>query len=201
MPNGWCCLTGGTSLATPECSSLEASCSAHLKELQSRSGPPEIHVSAKELWKKVNTTLQRAVRAELLETGQYAVSRLLRPISESGRREGGRTYEFSCGPAQDELKVPDSRDCLVRDDGAVITFSVTIAEQPGRIGLELIAYRFDLTFPPDSDGPRFIRFDLDQRHEKDGLRAHIHPGLPEGRLPSPILDPVEALHFLLVHLR
>lgn len=188
-------------MATAEYGALEASCTAHLKEQQNRSGSPVIQSSAKELWKKVNATLQKAVQAELLKTAPYDVSRLLRPVSESGRRGGGGTYEFSCGPIQDELKLPNSRDCLVRDDGAVITFSVTIAEQPGRVGLELIAYRFDLTFPPGSDGPRFIRFDLDQRHEQDGLRSHVHPGLADGRLPSPILDPIEVIHFLLVHLR
>lgn len=119
------------------------------------------------------------------------------------RGTNGTYYAFSCGPTNDKCKHPKFRDCLVRDDGAILSFSVTLAERPDAAGLELLAYRYDLT-SPQSEGPSFIRFDPNppnQGHDQDGLRAHIHPRLAEGRLPSPILDPSEAVQFLLLHLR
>jgi hypothetical protein len=147
--------------------------------------------------------LQKALRAGLLKTAAHDIFRLLRPVSRSAWQGGGMAYEFSCGPIQDEFKNPNSRDCLVRDDGAILSFSVTVGERSGSNLPELLAYRYDLTFPPGVSLP-FVRFDLDppgEGHAKQGLRAHIHPGHAEGRLPSSILDPLEALHFLLVHLR
>jgi len=190
-------------LATAERSAFEAECTRSLKALQTRAVPLALPSSAEEIWQRVRVTLQKAVRAELLKTSAHEVFRLLRRVGCTQRGTNGTYYEFSCGPTNDERKRPDSRDCLVRDDGAVLSFSVTLGEHPSATGLELLAYRYDLTFPR-SEGPSFVRFDLDwpnQGHDKDGLRAHIHPGLKEGRLPSPILAPSEAIQFLLVHLR
>ena len=188
---------------TTEYDEFLADCVEHLKVLQNRSASPALPASAKELRERVRVTLQKALRAGLLKTAHHDIFRLLEPVSPSEWRKEGRAYEFSCGPINDELKDPNSRDCLVRDDEAVLSFSVIVGERSGQAMLELIAYRFDLTFPTGAGIP-FIRFDLDapdKGHAKDGLRAHIHPGLAEGRLPSAILDPVEAIHFLLVHLR
>jgi hypothetical protein len=70
--------------------------------------------------------LQKAWRAGLLKTAAHDTSKLLRPISRSPWQGGGMAYEFSCGPIQDELKNPNSRACLVRDDGAILSFSVTL---------------------------------------------------------------------------
>jgi hypothetical protein len=190
-------------LATSEFQEFEAACTERLLLLQSRSAAPALPASAQALWERVRKTLQKAAQAELLRTGQYGISRLLRPVFRSQWHGTGTAYEFSCGPTHDKLKDPKSPDCLVRDDDAVLSSSVTVGEKPGNRELELIAYRFDLAFPIGVGIP-YVRFDLDppnERHAKDGLRAHIHPGLAEGRLPSAILDPVEAIHFLLVHLR
>jgi hypothetical protein len=190
-------------LATTEYNEFITVCIKHLMDIQNRVVPPQLPVSPEELRERVRIALLKASRAELLRTGAYSIPHLLRPVSCS-RRTGERdTYEFSCGPIRDELKRPDSSKCLVRDDDAVLSFSITLGTRKEINSLELIAYRFDLTFPPEV-GIGFIRFDLDQPdkgHSRDGLRAHIHPGLSEGRVPSPILDPVEAIHLLLVHLR
>jgi hypothetical protein len=188
---------------TPERAKFEADCLEQLKALQSKSGAPELPAKVETLRERIRAVLQQAVRAELLRTAPYQVARLLSPVVSSTWRGGGRAFEFSCGPTQDELKLPASQDCLVRDDDAVVTFSVTVGEKPDGSALELIAYRFDITLPVGSGVP-FVRFDLDppgEGHSTDGLRAHIHPGLPEGRLPSPVLDPVGAVRFLLLHLR
>jgi hypothetical protein len=190
-------------LATAEYEEFEASCTESLLGLQNRSAVPNLPVNAKEIWKQLQLTLQRALRAGLLKTGHYEISRLLRPVTESAWHAGGRAYAISCGPTDDKLKVPNSRECLVRDDEAVLSFSVTVGQLPGNSILELVAYRFDLAFPGANRVP-FVRFDLDppnEGHTNEGLRAHIHPGMEEGRLPSPILNPVEALQFLLMHLR
>lgn len=196
-------------MSTTEYQAFEAACTEGLRELQHRSSSPVLRMSAKDLHTTVRTTLLKATQAELLKTASYDVFRLLQPVSPSRRFDEstwigkGETFEFSCGPTQDERKEPNSRDCLVRDDDAVLSFSVTVRELKGQASLELIAYRFDLTFSTGV-GPRYVRFDLDspnKGHNNEGLRAHIHPGLAEGRLPSPVLAPVELLRFLLVHLR
>lgn len=189
-------------MATPEYVDFRASCTDRLLALQGRSCFPALAVSAEVLRERVRVVLHKALRAGLLKTAPYEVSRLLRPISVSAWQQSGKAYGFSCGPTSDREKDPKSKDCLVRDDDAVLSFSVTVGQKPGQ-PLALLAYRFDLTFP-DSERVGFVRFDLDrpeEGHSNQGLRAHIHPGLADGRLPSPVLDPVEALHFLLVHLR
>jgi hypothetical protein len=189
-------------LATNESIEFANDCTKKLRLVQLRSAPPRLPVTAKEVHERVRATLQRAIRAELLKTASYDVPRLLWPITRSTWLDGF-AYQFSCGPTRDELKDPTSRDCLVRIDNSVISFSVTVGQRTAHSILELIAYRFDITLP-HGPGPRFVRFDLDrpnEGHDAGGLRAHIHPGLHDGRLPSPILDPVEVLHFLIAHLQ
>lgn len=139
----------------------------------------------------------QACRAELLETGMFQVSHLLSKLAES-REDGRQTYAFSGGPIDFKRKDANPKNSLVRSDGAVLSFSVTLGPREGSSELELVAYRFDLTLPNDT----FLRFDMDPvglGHSGEGLRAHIHADDDDVRLPSAVLHPLEALTYLLLH--
>ena len=135
-------------MGTPEYDAFLATCTERLNEVQGRGIPPSLPVSADELRDRVRTVLQKASRAELLKTGAYNISRLLTPVCRSGRNGDCDTYVFSCGPTKDEDKDPASDQCLVRNDDAVISFSITLKTNRECSRLELVAYRYDITFLP-----------------------------------------------------
>lgn len=186
-------------MSTNERQWLENECNSRLSSLQKRIEPLTLNGQAKDLHERVRTILQRACRAEMLRTSHYAVAKLLRPIEESAR-SGQITYTFSCGPEKvSGMPTPDPKRYLVRDDNAVLSFTVTTSLSIKTNQLKLVAYRFDIRF--SNSQPEFVRFDLDERHAKEGLRAHLHPGHEDVRLPGVILCPDEALLCMLVHMR
>jgi hypothetical protein len=86
---------------------------------------------------------------------------------------------------------------LTRDDGARLTFSLTLVEAEGVAAL--VAYRVELAGIP-SGAPPFLRFDFDspgKPHEANGLRSHLHPGSDLVRVPAPVMTPLEILDLLL----
>lgn len=61
--------------------------------------------------------------------------------------------------------------------------------------LELIAYDFEIRFPPGTGAP-FLRFDLNlpaHRNEDRELRSHLHPGSNDILVPAPMMSPTELL--------
>ncbi len=182
-------------MATVERVQFDKDCRRFLKRLQERvdGGQPELPARPEDLFDEVRTAFFKASRSDLLQSGQYQISKLLHPCEKAARGEG---LAFSGGPPNRDRAHRDPDRCLVRDDYAVLSFSVTVGQNRSRTRLELIAYAFDLWLP-DGSSPGFVRFDLDDHHSEEGLRAHIHPGNDDCRLPSPVLHPVEAIHLLL----
>jgi hypothetical protein len=80
-----------------------------------------------------------------------------------------------------------------RDDGAWFDFSIIVRERRG--ALELLAYDFELRFPPGGGAP-FVRFDLNlpaHHNEERELRAHMHLGSDDLIAPAPMMAPGEVL--------
>ena len=87
---------------------------------------------------------------------------------------------------------------LVRDDDAWFDFSITVREQGGE--LALLAYNFEIRFPPAMGAP-FLRFDLnlpEHRNELRELRSHLHAGSDDVQIPAPMMAPGELIA-LFVH--
>ena len=80
-----------------------------------------------------------------------------------------------------------------RRDGAWFDFSIVVREHEDE--LELLAYDFELRFPPGMGVP-FLRYDLNlPRHdnaERD-LRCHLHSGSDDLLVPAPLMTPSELL--------
>jgi hypothetical protein len=90
---------------------------------------------------------------------------------------------------------------LVRDDDAWFDFTITVRERGP--ALELLAYDFEIRFPPQMGAP-FLRFDLnlpDHPNQTRDLRAHIHPGHDDLSAPAPLMHPLELITLLVDGLR
>lgn len=84
-----------------------------------------------------------------------------------------------------------------RGDGAWFDFSIVVRERGGQ--LELLAYDFELRFPPGTGVP-FLRLDLNlPGHDNDArdLRCHLHPGADDLQVPAPLMTPSELLGLFL----
>ena len=157
--------------------------------------------SASDLHTDLGHVLQQAQRAELLRTPPFSIFNLLKLAQSAASRtfaiEGGvRDLTRRREPA-------DPKEHLVRDDEAILHFSVEIREAEDGGALTLLAYRFELYYATEGSPP-FIRFDFNPPgHENDdhGLRAHLHPGDDDLQVPSPVLTPGEVLSFLLYRYR
>jgi hypothetical protein len=141
--------------------------------------------------------LLRAIREEALRNGMYAVRKLLRLTPDLKGRP--RCWELTGGPLDsDRIPEPHLDTQFVRADGGVVHFHMTLLEGNARM-VEVLAYGFEVYFP--SRMPiAFVRYDLNFRgHDNDeaGLRSHLHPGNDDLQLPSPVLEPLEALLLVL----
>lgn len=90
---------------------------------------------------------------------------------------------------------------LARNDGAWFDFSITVREHGKQ--LELVAYDFEIRFPPGMGAP-FLRFDLnlpDHHNETRELRSHLHPGSDDILAPAPLMSPLEILALFVDGLR
>jgi hypothetical protein len=84
-----------------------------------------------------------------------------------------------------------------RGDDAWFDFSITVRELSGQ--LELLAYNFEIRFPPGMGVP-FLRLDLNlPGHHNDtrDLRCHLHPGADDLQVPAPLMTPSELLTLFL----
>ncbi|WP_434299702.1 hypothetical protein [Corallococcus exiguus] len=162
--------------------------------------------TATELHDALRQILQKAVRTESLTTPPYKASGLL-VFSESKEksRRGGPVYAIAGGPKDFVRRTADvdPKERIVRDDGAVIHFTITVEEPPGAGVLFIHSYDFELYFP--QNGPvGFVRFDLNKLEHKNsdlGVRSHLHPSHENLLVPSPLLSPTELLCFLVYGLR
>lgn len=166
----------------------------------------KLPATANELHDALRQILQKAVRTEALKTPPYSASDLL-TCSESSEKSmrGGLVYAIAGGPKDFERLIADidPKERIVRDDDAVIHFTITVEEVPGESTLLLHAYDFELYFPL-SEPMGFVRFDLNKPgHMNDdlGLRSHCHPSHENLLVPSPLLSPPELLSFLIYGLR
>jgi hypothetical protein len=196
MPNGWRCCVEEICLSSDRRRETEDKLTQAMLAMQARlsSTLSVLPTKASDLLGDLARILRRAILDEVLQNGAYQVGKLLRlssPDHSGIRTLTGGPKQFKRPPAQKETH-------FVRDDGAVVHFSLTIREVPSQ-PIELVAYGFEVYFP-DQEPIRFLRFDLNQQgHENDdlGLRSHLHPGHDDLQLPCPWLSPVDALTFLL----
>lgn len=84
-----------------------------------------------------------------------------------------------------------------RSDDAWFDFSIVVRERSER--LDLLAYDFELRFPPGLGVP-FLRFDLNlpqHANEDRDIRCHLHPGSDDILVPAPLMTPSELLTLFL----
>jgi hypothetical protein len=89
----------------------------------------------------------------------------------------------------------------VRDDDAWFDFTITVRKRGQE--LELLAYDFEIRFPPGRGAP-FLRFDLNlpgHRNADRELRMHMHPGSDDILVPAPLMSPKEVLAIFIDELR
>lgn len=180
-------------------------------ELQTRleNSAKPLPTSASKLYEELRTILHKGIHSDVLQTPAHCIKRLLKLDSSQESRkvhELGGTHGIIGGPPKKDNKRLEEginpQERLVRDDGAVIHFTLTVREHPK--GLQLLAYDFELYFP--SKRPIwFVRFDLNPiNHKNDterAMRSHLHPSHDDLQVPSAILSPSEVLSLLLYGLR
>ena len=84
-----------------------------------------------------------------------------------------------------------------RSDDAWFDFSIVVRERSER--LDLLAYDFELRFPPGLGVP-FLRFDLNlpqHPNEARDVRCHLHAGSDDILVPAPLMTPSELLTLFL----
>jgi hypothetical protein len=154
-------------------------------------------VTPQGLYEDVRVLLVRAIREGALHNGMYAVKKLLRLTPDP---KHGRSYWVLTGGPIDFRRAaePDPETRFVRTDGGIVHFHVTLRECDAR-SIEVLAYGFEVYFP-SQDPIAFVRFDLNfggHGNDEAGLRSHLHPGNDDLQLPSPVLEPLEALLLVL----
>lgn len=172
---------------------------AALRRLQQRLSAvtSALPVTPQGLYEEVRVLLVRAIREDALQNGMYAVKKLLRLTPDP---EHGRSYWVLTGGPIDFRRAaePDPEMRFVRTDGGIVHFHMTLRECDAR-SIEVLAYGFEVYFPSQDPIP-FVRFDLNFRghgNDEAGLRSHLHPGNDDLQLPSPVLEPLEALLLVL----
>lgn len=154
-------------------------------------------VTPRKLYDEVYALLLRAIREQVLQNGMYTVKKLLRLTADPKGRP--RCWVLTGGPIDfGRVADPDPGARFVRADGGVVHFHMTLLERDVQ-SIEVLAYGFEVYFP-SREPIAFVRFDLNFRgHGNDevGLRSHLHPGNDDLQLPSPVLEPLEALLLVL----
>ena len=145
----------------------------------------------------MHTLLLRAIRDEVLQNGMHSVKKLLRLTPDPNGRP--LCWVVTGGPIGfGRVAEPDPETRFVRTDGGIVHFQMTLVERDAG-SVEVLAYGFEVYFP--SRQPiAFVRFDLNFRghgNDEAGLRSHLHPGNDDLQLPSPVLEPREAVLLVL----
>lgn len=182
----------------------ENALAADMRTLQIRmQGLPALPSKASALLGDLTRICQGAVLCEALQNGSYWIKELVQLAPKPGRNSNVHTIVGGPKDFTRLVKTPVVTERLVRDDGAVVHFALTVAEQPGDQPLKLVSYGFEVYFP-SKEPIEFIRFDLNyDGHNNDdlGLRSHLHPSHEQFQLPSPLLSPTEALRFCIYRCR
>lgn len=100
-------------------------------------------------------------------------------------------FVIGYGPQFD--KGPDPAQFHFRS-GSRLSFGITLEDRNGRSGL--VAFRFHLEAPAEIQTPRFLRFELRNKHHDSPLQepiCHVHPGSNHFRLPLPAMSPFDVL--------
>jgi hypothetical protein len=168
----------------------------YLLELQERvlGSSPSLPSRIEDLYAAIYAFLQRAADSQRLRTSPYDLSQR---VKRQSRPTDPRAHLIVGGDKQDNCTRVGTD--LERDDGAWFTFTMTLKDGPAGT-LELDAYSFQLCFPTGRTPP-FLRFDLDAAHEGEGLRAHLHPGANDLRVPTPVMHPLELLELFVYQIR
>ena len=164
--------------------------------------------NAKELRIELRRALLAASDNGDLRTGPSEIHRLLEVLPEpppavaAQLRSRGIRGNAYCIVGGDKNQERSRRlRHFERDDGAWFDFTITVREHPGH--LELLAYDFEIRFPPGTGTP-FLRFDLNlpaHRNEDREVRAHLHPGSDDVLVPALMMSPQEVLALFLRQLR
>jgi hypothetical protein len=168
----------------------------------------ELPSRARDLHRDLRNALVRASNARKLLTSPAEIHRLVRLLPEPPSQitqdlQKLKLHDGACCIVGGEKNQERARHIahLARDDGAWFDFSITVRENGTQ--LELVAYDFEIRFPPGMGIP-FLRFDLnlpDRRTETRGLRSHLHPGSDDILAPAPRMSPLEILGLFIDGLR
>ena len=163
---------------------------------------------AKELQRALRTMLRQASDAELLRTAPHDIFQLVEVLGEPPAsvkeqlRTRGLLDHAYCIVGGDKNQERDRRlRHFERDDGAWFDFTITVREHAQ--ALDLLAYDFEIRFPPGTGAP-FLRIDLNlpsHDNEDRDLRMRMHPGSDDILVPAPLMNPAEVLALLIYGLR
>lgn len=163
----------------------------------------ELPEEPKLLVREMRDHLVNASDEGLLETPAHDIFKLLK---ESASPIDRRPEYRGIYGGEKDLKRTGERPHFRRRDGAWFFFTLTVRSRRG-LPLQLIAYDFELCFPPSAPDaerlPRFVRFDLNQPghdNESIGLRSHVHPGHDDLSAPAPLMSPMELLDLVVAGL-
>ena len=163
---------------------------------------------AKDLHRDLRNALVRASNAGKIQNSPTEIHQLVRLLPEPPSQiaqdvEKLKLHDGACCIVGGEKNQGRDRNIahLARNDGAWFDFSITVREHGNQ--LELVAYDFEIRFPPGMGAP-FLRFDLnlpDHRNETRELRSHLHPGSDDILAPAPRMSPLEILALFIDGLR
>jgi hypothetical protein len=162
--------------------------------------PLDLPTRAKTLFRELRNQLVAASNAGLVVESPDRIFKLLRllpeppaQILESLRARSLHEHAFCIVGGEKNQQRDDHVPHFKRDDDAWFDFSITVYERDRQ--LELLAYDFELRFPPGAGLP-FLRLDLnlpDHDNEARELRCHLHPGTDDLLVPAPMMTPSEVL--------
>jgi hypothetical protein len=168
----------------------------------------ELPAQANDLRQELRSVLRKASDAGKLRTSPRDIYKLVeilpeprQPLAGQLRERGLYTNAFCIAGAEKNLKRDRRIPHFTRDDGAWFDFTITVRE--GGHQLDLLAYDFEIRFPPGAGVP-FLRFDLNipaHRNEDRELRSHLHPGSNDILVPAPKMSPTEVLTLFIDGLR
>jgi hypothetical protein len=168
----------------------------------------ELPSRAKDLHRNLRNTLVRASNTGKLLTSPSRIHQLVRLLPEPPSQIAQDLHQLelrdgACCIVGGEKNQGRDRDIahLARDDGAWFDFTLTVREHGKQ--LELVAYDFEIRFPPGMGAP-FLRFDLnlpEHHNEARELRSHLHPGSDDVLAPAPLMSPLELLTLFVDGLR
>jgi hypothetical protein len=164
----------------------------------------ELPARASDLRIELRNVLLRASNTRRLRTPPREIHQLVQVLSEPGaplakqlRERELHTNACCIVGGEKNLKRDHRLAHFTRDDDAWFDFTITVREDNRR--LELLAYDFEIRFPPGAGTP-FLRFDLNlpaHRNEDRDLRSHLHPGSNDILVPAPMMSPTEVLTLFL----